>query len=102
VGLFPVHIWYLFDYTDEFEWSDAARELTMRLEKEKWNKSTHDLGFMLYCSFGNGYRLTGDPFYRDVLLTGAQSLKTRFNSKTGCIKSWESNDKWQYPVIIVI
>jgi unsaturated chondroitin disaccharide hydrolase len=99
-GFFPGTLWYLFDYTDEFEWSDAARIYTQKVEKEKNNRTTHDVGFMLYSSFGNAYRLTGDTAYRRVLITGAQSLISRFNAKTGCIKSWESNDKWQYPVII--
>ncbi|HEX2933876.1 MAG TPA: glucuronyl hydrolase [Bacteroidales bacterium] len=99
-GFVPGTLWNLFDYTDEFEWSDAARDLTLRLEKEKWNKASHDAGLLLYCSFGNGYRLTGDPIYREVLLTGAQSLKSRFNPKVGCIKSWKTTEKWQFPVVI--
>lgn len=99
-GFVPGTLWNLFDYTDEFEWSDAARTLTLRLEKEKWNKASHNAGILLYCSFGNGYRLTGDPFYREILLTGAQSLKSRFNPKVGCVKSWETTDKWQFPVVI--
>lgn len=99
-GFVPGTFWYLFDRTDEFEWSDAAKELTMRLEKEKWNTTTHDLGFILYTSFGNGYRLTGNPLYRDVLLTGAYSLRNQFNKKNGCLKSLASNDKWLYPVVI--
>jgi uncharacterized protein YyaL (SSP411 family) len=54
---------------------------------------------MLYCSFGNGYRLTNDPAYKDIMLQGARSLSSRFNEKTGCIKSWD-HGKWQFPVII--
>jgi unsaturated chondroitin disaccharide hydrolase len=27
------------------------------LEKEQFNKGTHDLGFMMFCSFGNANRL---------------------------------------------
>jgi hypothetical protein len=99
-GFVPGTMWYLYEYTEEFEWLDNARLLTEKLKKEKDNRTTHDLGFMLYCSYGNGYRLTGDTAYMNVLLDGARSLKSRFNPKTGCIKSWESNDKWQYPVII--
>lgn len=99
-GYVPGTLWYLFDYTDAFEWSDAARELTLRLEKEKLNTTTHNLGFIFNSSFGNGYRLTGDPFYKDVLLTGAYSLKNQFNKKTGCLKSQASTEKWQYPVVI--
>ena len=74
--------------------------MTARIEKEKNNTGTHDLGFMLYCSFGNGLRLTGDESYNDVLLTGAKSLSTRFRPNIGCIQSWNSRKGWQCPVII--
>jgi hypothetical protein len=80
---------------------EYAKNYTARIEKEKYNKGTHDLGFMLYCSFGNGFRLTGDSAYQSIMLTGAESLVSRFNPLIGCIKSWDHNgDKWQFPVII--
>ncbi|MCL1833526.1 MAG: hypothetical protein FWG49_03395, partial [Leptospirales bacterium] len=58
------------------------------------------MGFMLYCSFGNGYRLTGDTAYRSIMLIGAESLSSRFNPTIGCIQSWGANNRWQFPVII--
>src|SRR3546814_12355622 len=71
------------------------------VEKEKDNKGTHDLGFMLYCSFGNAYRLMGDTPFRSVLLTGAESMISRFDPEVACIRDWDHNrDKWPFPVII--
>lgn len=99
-GFAPGSLWYLYEYGKSDALLNAARNYTARIEKEKYNRGTHDLGFMLYCSFGNGYRLTGDTAYRSVMLTGAESLASRFNSKTGCIQSWGSNQKWQFPVIV--
>lgn len=56
---------------------------------------------MLYCSFGNGLRLTSNDEYKQVLLQGAESLSTRFRPQVGCIRSWDWNQKvWEYPVII--
>lgn len=56
---------------------------------------------MLYCSFGNGLRLTKDESYKKVLLQGSKSLSTRYRPMVGCIRSWDWNKKvWQYPVII--
>jgi unsaturated chondroitin disaccharide hydrolase len=72
---------------------------TAPLEKEKLNTSTHDLGFMLYNSFGNGYRLTENPIYKDILVTGAKSLISRYNDTVGCIRSWD-HGKWSFPVIV--
>jgi unsaturated chondroitin disaccharide hydrolase len=99
-GFFPGSLWYLYEYSKDEKIKDAAMQLTSRVEKEKNNTGTHDLGFMLYCSFGNGFRLTGEESYKDILLTGAKSLSTRFRPKIGCIQSWGSRKGWQCPVII--
>jgi hypothetical protein len=65
------------------------------------NGSTHDMGFKMYCSFGNGYRLTQNEHYKEILLQSARTLSTRFKPKAGIIRSWDHNrDKWQCPVII--
>ena len=99
-GFVPGTLWYLYEYTQSATLLDDARNYTARVEKEKYNTGTHDLGFMLYCSFGNGYRLTGDTAYRSVMLIGAESLSSRFNPVVGCIQSWGATRNWQYPVII--
>jgi hypothetical protein len=99
-GFVPGTLWYLYQYTNRPDLLEAARNYTARIEKEQYNTGTHDLGFMLYCSFGNGLRLTGDTAYRRILLRGAESLAGRFNPVVGCICSWNPNEKWQFPVII--
>lgn len=98
-GFFPGSLWYLYEATGENKWKDDARLFTARIEREKHTKITHDLGFILYCSFGNGFRLTHEKEYADIMLTGAKSLVTRYNHKIGLIKSWD-NRKWAFPVII--
>lgn len=98
-GFFPGVLWYLYENSQNQEVLNYAKIYTNKIEKEKNNTGTHDLGMMLYCSFGNGYRLTHDPHYKEVLLTGAKSLATRYNNKIGLIRSWDFG-KWQYPVII--
>jgi hypothetical protein len=69
------------------------------LEKEKNNTGTHDLGFMMYCSFGNANRLQPKPAYKEILLTSARSLSTRFDKTVGCIRSWNGKPD-EYLVII--
>jgi unsaturated chondroitin disaccharide hydrolase len=98
-GFYAGNLWLMYEYTKDKKWEQAARKWTAGMEKEKYNTHTHDLGFMLGCSFGNGLRLTNDPAYKDVLLQGARSLITRFNPNTGVIKSWD-HAKGQYLVII--
>lgn len=100
-GFFPAELWYFYQYTKDEKWLDLAKKYTEDIKKEQYNKGTHDLGFMVYCPFGNGYRLTQDTAYRSVIIQAAKSLSTRFNAKAGVIKSWDHNtDKWKYPVII--
>ncbi|MGV3763435.1 glycoside hydrolase family 88 protein [Parapedobacter sp.] len=97
-GFYPGSLLYLYEYSGDEELLELAKDKLSILEKEKYNKGTHDLGFMLYCSFGNALRLTGDTAaYREILLTGAESLITRYNPTVKAIRSWEG---WTYPVII--
>jgi unsaturated chondroitin disaccharide hydrolase len=75
------------------------------LEKEQYNKTTHDLGFMMHCSFGNAERLHPDAKYKSILLNSAKSLATRYNSNAKCIQSWDAAPwnhaaKNEMPVII--
>lgn len=100
-GFFPGTLWYLFENSKNPEVLKYAELYTDRVEREKYTTDNHDVGFMLYCSFGNGLRLTKNKHYEEVLLTGAKSLGTRYKSNVGLIRSWDHNkDKWQYPVII--
>src|SRR5688500_11095611 len=59
-GFFPGVLWYLYKYSQDEKWLQAAKKYTAKLEKEQFNSGTHDLGFMIYCSFGNGFNLTGN------------------------------------------
>lgn len=100
-GFFPGVLWYLYENNRSAELLKYAKLYTARVEREKYTTDNHDVGFMLYCSFGNGLRLTGDPLYNEILLTGARSLATRYKPKVGLIRSWDHNKTvWQYPVII--
>lgn len=101
-GFFPGELWYLYENNPTPELKKYAEEFTARIEPVQHVTNNHDVGFMLYCSYGNGYRITKDPAYKKVLLTGAESLSTRYNPLIKAIKSWDSNNggKWQYPVII--
>lgn len=98
-GFFPGELWMMYEYTRDPLWIQAARRYTDPIERQKLNSGTHDLGFMLYCSFGNGFRLTGDPHYREVLIQTARTLVGRFNPTVGCIRSWDFGS-WKFPVII--
>lgn len=100
-GFFPGVLWYLYDFTDNSQWMEQAKDFTFQIEKEKSNTKTHDMGFKIYCSFGNAYRLTQNPKYKEVIIESAKTLSTRYNPNVGAIRSWDHNaDKWDFPVII--
>ena len=100
-GFFPGTLWYMYEHTNNPMWKEKAIEFTTNVEKEKYNTGTHDLGFMMYDSFGNGLRLTNNESYKPILIESAKSLITRYVPKAKTIRSWDHNkDKWQCPVII--
>ena len=99
-GFFPGSLWFLYELTGDPQWKTRASEQTERLERIKNLTSDHDIGFRMGCSYGNGYRITGDPAYRDVLIQSARSLATRFQPEAGVIMSWTPNKRWKCPVII--
>ncbi len=98
-GFYPGTLLYIYEQThDQALYTETERILKV-LEKEQYNKTTHDLGFMMYCSFGNANRIAPKTEYRDILINSAKSLASRFDPRVGCIKSWDSK-KDEYLVII--
>ena len=89
-GFYPGSLLYLYQQTKDTTLYNEATRMLALLSKEQYNKSTHDLGFMMYCSFGNAERIAPKPEYKDILINSARSLSTRFNPTVGCIKSWDS------------
>jgi unsaturated chondroitin disaccharide hydrolase len=99
-GFFPGSLWYIYEYTKDDKFKKLAQTISKRVEREKFTTDNHDVGFMIYCSFGNGLRLTKQESYNEVIATAAKSLCTRFNPKVGLIKSWDKFQSYKYPVII--
>src|SRR5215213_4702082 len=68
---------------------ETAYRWSERLEPRKTDTTTHDMGFLFYPSFVRGYRITGDPTFRDAALTAAHSLATRFHDRGDFIQAWD-------------
>jgi hypothetical protein len=100
-GFFPGSLWQMYAYNHDSYWRQEAISYTWPVEEMKRYKGTHDLGFIIYNSFGQAYRLTGERSYRDVALQAAKSLLSRYRDQVKAIRSWDhGKDKWDYPVII--
>ncbi len=98
-GFYPGTLLYLYQQTKDTALYSEAQRILEVLKKEQYNKTTHDLGFMMYCSFGNANTIAPSQTYKDILLTSAKSLSTRFSPAVGCIKSWDGKPN-EYLVII--
>lgn len=77
-GFFPGSLWMMYELTGNKNWKGEALQFTLPLESEKWNGGTHDMGFKMYCSFGQAIKYTNDPDYKDILIQSAKTLSTRF------------------------
>ena len=100
-GFFAGNLWQIYELTGEEAYKAKAKQWTAFIEKEKFNDRTHDMGFKVFCSFGNGLKAEDNQNYKNIIVKSAQTLSTRFNADIGSIRSWDFNkDKWQFPVII--
>ncbi len=87
-GFFPGVLWQIYDYTNKEEWKESALEWTWPLAELKDFDRHHDLGFMIFCSFGNAYKHTEEADQYDILVQSARTLATRFRPEVGTIMSW--------------
>lgn len=91
-GFWPGVLWLDYEATGDEEIARQARKYTdvlaSILDRPVFD---HDLGFLMFCSYGNGYRLTRDPQYKDIILRTADSLATLYNPSVGTMLSWPRN-----------
>ncbi len=103
-GFWPGILWYMYEYTRDESWMEAARQATATLiPMTSQPAHSHDSGFITMCSLGNGYRLTGAPEYKDALLNAANHLAELYNPTVGTILSWPgmvARENWPHNTII--
>ena len=88
-GFWPGVLWYDYEYTKDKQVLEEAKNFTHSLKFLSHIPAyDHDLGFLVFCSYGNGYRLTKNPAYKQVILDTADTLATLFNPIVGTILSW--------------
>lgn len=103
-GFWPGILWYAYEYSHDAEIKKQAERYSSALYPVLDHKpGNHDLGFMMYCSLGNAYRLTGEQKYKEMLLRAADSLATLFDERVGTIHSWpgmRQQKGWPHNTII--
>ncbi|MGB3152429.1 MAG: glucuronyl hydrolase, partial [Maribacter sp.] len=104
-GFFAGNLWYMYELTKDDKWKNEAIKWTEALDTIQYWSGHHDVGFMMYCSYGNGMKIAGLD-YKDILVQTAESLSKRYSEKTLAIeswdyrKAWDEKTEWFYPVII--
>ena len=98
-GFFPGSLWQCYRFTGDEKLLAEAKKYTDRLEGIQYYKGTHDLGFMVFCSFGQQMETLHDRHSEEVIVEAAKSLISRCDPRIGVIRSWDFGE-WNYPVII--
>lgn len=98
-GFYPGSMWLAYELTGDEALAKEARKYTDRLQDMQYYTGNHDLGFMMFCSYGQGIRLKPEPTDSLILIHSSESLCSRFRPEVGLIRSWDFGD-WSYPVII--
>lgn len=98
-GFYPGSMWLAYELTGNEALAKQARLYTNRLEEMQYYTGNHDLGFMMFCSYGQGLRLKPELGDSLILVNSSESLSSRYDSKVGLIRSWDFGE-WSYPVII--
>ncbi len=134
-GFYPGLLWKLLSVGEQIENFTEPQKRTIEktanyyqqaLQSESKRGNTHDLGFILYDSYGealnfNGLNSDKRIEFNHILMDGRNTLSTRFSSEYGVIKSWDAlptlpikyvqngeilktnlelANPWSYPVIV--
>ena len=92
-GHYPGSLWYLYEATGDAFFRDRAKDWTDLLAPNSTVSDNHDVGFIMYCSYGNARRLLKTDAYDALLKETAESLCRRFNPDLGLIRSWGALDE---------
>ena len=99
-GHFPGSLWYLYEATGDTFFKNRATAWTEILAPVATCDDNHDVGFMMYCSYGNARRLLDTEKYDSLLTQTAKTLATRYHAGLGLIRSWgKRNAKANFLVI---
>ena len=100
-GFFPGSLWLAYRRTGRPAFKTEARAWTHALAGQARDTSTHDIGFQIMSSFGNGYGITHDKAYKQTILRAASSLATRYDPTVGAIRSWGARGNTQHFKVII-
>ena len=103
-GFWPGILWMDYRNTKDEAVRKAAEGYTESLKGIAYRPCyDHDIGFLMFCSYGKGYEVNHSQAYKNVILASADSLATLFNPIVGTILSWPREVKprnWPHNTIM--
>ena len=103
-GFWPGILWMDYQNTQDEAVRKAAEGYTESLKGIAYRPCyDHDIGFLMFCSYGKGYEVNHSQAYKNVILASADSLATLFNPIVGTILSWPREVKprnWPHNTIM--
>ncbi|WP_430933832.1 glycoside hydrolase family 88 protein [Saccharicrinis sp. 156] len=100
-GFWPGVLWYAYEFSGDEEIKEQAQQFTAPLKEIAYTPALdHDIGFQMFPSYGNAYRLTGNDQYKEILLSAADTLATLYNPIVGSIHSWPMKPQYPHNTII--
>ena len=100
-GFWPGVLWYAYEYSGDNYIKQEAEKFLKPIKKIAYSPALdHDIGFIVYCSYGNAYRLTKNKDYKEILLSAADTLATLYNPIVGSIHSWPMKEQYPHNTII--
>jgi unsaturated chondroitin disaccharide hydrolase len=79
-GFWPGILWMDYSLTKDENIENAAEGYTQALRHIAYEPIfDHDIGFLMFCSFGKGYEATHNADYKKIIFASADSLATLFN-----------------------
>lgn len=99
-GFYPGSLWYIYEQTNDETIKKEAESALDLIAPNQTYTGNHDLGFMMFCSFGNAYRITQNEKYKNIIFRSAEALSTRYRPSIKAIQSWNTNQYFKCPVII--
>jgi unsaturated chondroitin disaccharide hydrolase len=86
-GFYPGALWQAYELTGDPAWRARAERWTPGIAPLATSK-LHDLGFMIFDSFGQGVRLAGHPDYVATIRTASGSLDKHYDPVIKANWSW--------------
>lgn len=87
-GFYPGSLALIYEQSKDETIKRELERALKYIESNQYFTGNHDLGFMMFNSYGNAYRIFQKPEYKKIVFTSAESLAKRYIPNAKVIQSW--------------